>query len=110
MRFLATTAAISAILASASAVRIALAPGARYMATNMTAAGNASTNGTINSFADTCSTYWVHEADHEAWLNAYCRDGTGSSPSSSLNLNQYVPSHRRTCGVDLPISLIDYLG
>ncbi|KAI1132923.1 hypothetical protein F5Y10DRAFT_291018 [Nemania abortiva] len=93
MRFLTSIAAVGAILTTASAVPAALPLGARGIATNTTTAG---TNGTVNSFADSCSTYGVHQVDHDAWLGAYCRDGTGSTPYSSLNLNHCIANNAGT--------------
>ncbi|KAI0104201.1 Cyanovirin-N [Nemania sp. FL0031] len=90
MRFVIPTAVLSAILAAASAAPTALALRALGITVNATAAGNASTNGTVNSFADSCKTYGVHQVKHDAFLGAYCRDGSGDSPYSSINLNHCI--------------------
>lgn len=49
-------------------------------------------NGTVDSFADSCESYRVHQVGQDAWLGGYCRDSSDEHPYSSLNLNQYVHS------------------
>ncbi|KAI8947421.1 hypothetical protein F4801DRAFT_582391 [Xylaria longipes] len=92
MRFLATVAATSSIIAAALAVPTGGAHVSRG-AVNMTAPAHPSTNGTINSFADSCTTYGVHQLNHDAWLGAYCRAHDGSQPYSSLNLNLCIANN-----------------
>lgn len=50
------------------------------------------TNGTIDSFSDSCETYGVWQVSHDIWLGGYCRNNANEHPYSSLNLNQYVHS------------------
>ncbi|TRX94759.1 hypothetical protein FHL15_004220 [Xylaria flabelliformis] len=54
---------------------------------NILGSAHLSTNGTFKSFADSCTTYSVHQLNHDAWLGASCRAHDGSQPYSSLNLN-----------------------
>ncbi|KAI0191287.1 hypothetical protein EV127DRAFT_429133 [Xylaria flabelliformis] len=62
-------------------------------AINITGSAHQSTNGTINSFADSCTTYSVHQLNHDAWLDASCRAHDGSQPYSSLNLNLCIANN-----------------
>ncbi|KAI0550193.1 Cyanovirin-N [Xylaria curta] len=62
-------------------------------AINMAGSAHPSTNGTINSFADSCTTYAVHQLNHDAWLGASCRAHDGSQPYSSLNLNLCIANN-----------------
>ncbi|KAI1757839.1 hypothetical protein F4782DRAFT_525653 [Xylaria castorea] len=86
MRFFATIAAINSFIA----VTLAVPTGGVFVsrgAVNVTGPAHPSTNGTVNSFADSCTTYGVHQLNHDAWLGASCRAHDGSQPYSSLNLN-----------------------
>lgn len=88
MRFLSTVAAISGTIAVALAILSTTIEGTMATATaTMTA-----TNGTVDSFADSCESYRVHQVGQDAWLGGYCRNSLDEHPYSSLNLNQYVHS------------------
>ncbi|KAI0400844.1 hypothetical protein F4802DRAFT_601605 [Xylaria palmicola] len=74
-------------LATIAAVSTALSAGPRMLANAMNATAPSGTNGTVHSFADSCTTYSIHQVDHDAYLGAVCRAEDGSQPYSSLNLN-----------------------
>ncbi|KAI0199679.1 Cyanovirin-N [Astrocystis sublimbata] len=78
--------AIMAVISSGIAT-IAGAPSSPTSTINATASDHEPVNGTINSFADSCTSYGLSELSHDAWLGAYCRAYDGSQPYTSLNLN-----------------------
>ncbi|KAH8161173.1 hypothetical protein CIB48_g7068 [Xylaria polymorpha] len=94
MRFIAAIAAINSSVVAAAALAVPTG-GAQVSrgSVNTTTPAHPNTNGTINSFADSCTTYGVHQLNHDAWLGAYCRAHDGSQPYSSLNLNLCITNN-----------------
>ncbi|KAI0476742.1 hypothetical protein F4859DRAFT_480009 [Xylaria cf. heliscus] len=96
MRFLAP---MAALIISAVNVALAVATGdgdtVSPSAINTTSptANQPPTNGTVDSFADSCTTYSVHQLTHDAWLGAFCLARDGSQPYSSLNLNLCIANN-----------------
>ncbi|KAI1196632.1 hypothetical protein F5X97DRAFT_325306 [Nemania serpens] len=89
MHFLSTLAAISGTFAVAFAIPSATTGGA--MTTAIAIANGA--NGTVDSFADSCESYRVHQVGQDAWLGGYCRDSSDEHPYSSLNLNHCIANN-----------------
>ncbi|KAI1116104.1 hypothetical protein F5Y14DRAFT_86256 [Nemania sp. NC0429] len=83
MRVLSTIVAISGTIAVALAIPGTTTEGVQATATT-------TTNGTVDSFADTCESYRVHQSGQDVWLGGYCRNSSNEQPYSSLNLNHCI--------------------